>query len=218
MQNWQFLGEIQERHRIIFNYQTLCDDVDALNTRQETRIMANNDSFANWFTAKPAEVIGILSYAVHNVYWKEMQSTGHFHTSSPSTSQRSNSGPMDQFVRRYPKHARFKINARIINYPEIESIVNLKSHSINKYVVIRGTVIRIGEIKPLVLSMDFQCRRCGGSSRYEFPDGKIPPITNCPNPNNTRCKGKNPLPLHGTAKCIDFQKLRLFHFVHNVIP
>ena len=160
----------------------------------------------------------MLSCAVASCYFRGYR--GYTQTSpSPSPSSKdklqeylTNSQPNWQTTvatQKYDKERRFMIQARIINFDKINSLKELKSHSIEKFVVIRGTVIRIGLIKPLVLSMDYQCRRCGGSSNFEFPDGKIVPVIDCPSQNNTRCKSKNPRPLTNTAKCIDFQKIRI---------
>ena len=160
---------------------------------------------------KPGLVIAMISCAVASCYFRS--GTGPRSTNSfSSLLYAQNSQPNLQtlaLTQKYPKSMRFKINARIINFDFVNSLKQLKSHSIDKFVVIRGTVIRIGSIKPLVVSMDYQCRRCSGTSNFEFPDGKIVPIIDCPSENNLRCKSKHPRPLTNTAKCIDFQKIRI---------
>ena len=40
---------------------------------------------------------------------------------------------------------------------------------------VRGTVVRVSGIKPLILQMDFACARCGVLMTCRFTDGKFTP-------------------------------------------
>eukprot|EP01083_Nonionella_stella_P147960 467634_1 len=200
------MNEIREHHRILFNFQTLKQDADALNTHPDPSKHICSGPFYKFFIQRPALLISLLSCAAAHCYFTFSQNT---HTHNTGKEEMQPEQATHFTTQKYPKHSRFKITARIINFDKINCLKDLKSHSIEKYVVIRGTVIRIGTIKPLVLSIDYQCVRCGGSSTYEFPDGKINPVTGCPSATNTRCKSKNSRPLHDTAKCIDHQKIRV---------
>lgn len=40
---------------------------------------------------------------------------------------------------------------------------------------VRGTVVRVSGIRPLILQMDFACARCGAVATCRFPDGKFTP-------------------------------------------
>ena len=44
-----------------------------------------------------------------------------------------------------------------------------------RLVSIRGTVLRVSGIRPLVLQMDFACSKCGTTMTCPFPDGKFTP-------------------------------------------
>lgn len=202
------LKEINDNHRILINYQHLVNDANILN--QDSRTKVCHGPFDKFIIQKPGLVVAMISCAVASCYFRSgIGGRMNMRIKSDTNIYTQNSKPTLQTFRHYRKSMRFKINARIVNFDFVNSLKELKSHSIERFVVIRGTVIRIGLIKPLVVSMDYQCRRCSGTSNFEFLDGKIVPVVDCPSANNLRCKAKNPRPLTNTAKCIDFQKIRI---------
>jgi hypothetical protein len=46
-------------------------------------------------------------------------------------------------------------------------------------VTIRGTVVRMSHIRPLIVEMGFSCAKCGAEQRAAFPDGRFAPPTSC---------------------------------------
>ena len=72
-----------------------------------------------------------------------------------------------------------KVNARIYNYEPITPMRSLKSKLIGKFIAIRGTVIRVSNIKPLVLKMGFKCSKCGAINTVRFNEGIYETPTNC---------------------------------------
>ncbi len=49
-----------------------------------------------------------------------------------------------------------------------------------RLVSVRGTVVRVSGIRPLVVQMDFACSKCGTATACSFPDGKFtPPQARC---------------------------------------
>lgn len=107
----------------------------------------------------------------------------------------------------------YKINCRIINLNKITKIKELKSGLLGKFVSIRGTVTRVTKLKPIILSMNFKCKKCDNIFNIEFPDGKLLPVINCLY--NKNCKGKFPEKIMKTAKMIDFQKIRIQELSNN---
>lgn len=49
----------------------------------------------------------------------------------------------------------------------------IKSHLINKFICLRGTVLRVSSIKVLVESIQFQCHDCKTKMTVHFTDGKV---------------------------------------------
>ncbi|KAK3445343.1 hypothetical protein EUGRSUZ_A01177 [Eucalyptus grandis] len=100
-----------------------------------------------------------------------------------------------------------KVNIRLYNYPEsMIALKNLKAAYIDKLVSLRGTVVKVSTVKPLVVEMTFDCAKCKSSIKRIFPDGKFSPPAMC---NLHGCKSKNFVPIRSTARAIDFQKIRL---------
>ncbi|CAN0881363.1 Probable DNA helicase MCM8, partial [Linum grandiflorum] len=98
------------------------------------------------------------------------------------------------------------INIRLYNHPEsMIALKNLKAAYIDKLVSIRGTVVKVSTVRPLVVQMNFECEKCKSNILRVFPDGKFSPPYIC---NFNGCKSKTFKPLRSSAKAIDFQKIR----------
>ncbi|PSR98198.1 DNA helicase [Actinidia chinensis var. chinensis] len=103
---------------------------------------------------------------------------------------------------------RTKINIRLHNYPEsFIALKNLKAAYIDRLVSVRGTVVKVSTVRPLVVQMSFSCTKCGADIQRNFPDGKFSPPINCNN--YPGCKSRTFNPIRSTAQLIDFQKIRL---------
>ncbi|XP_048321240.2 probable DNA helicase MCM8 isoform X2 [Ziziphus jujuba] len=100
-----------------------------------------------------------------------------------------------------------KVNIRLHNHPESLIVLkNLKAAYIDKLVSVRGTVVKVSTVRPLVVEMGFDCAKCKTMIPRIFPDGKFSPPPVC---NFAGCKSKNFNPIRSTARTIDFQKIRL---------
>lgn len=100
-----------------------------------------------------------------------------------------------------------KINIRPYNYPEsMIALKNLKAAYIDKLVSVRGTVVKAGTVRPLVVRMNFECSKCKSEILRIFPEGKFSPPLVC---TLHGCKSKTFTPIRASARKIDFQKIRL---------
>ncbi|XP_052174144.1 probable DNA helicase MCM8 [Diospyros lotus] len=100
-----------------------------------------------------------------------------------------------------------KINIRLHNYPESSiTLRNLKAAYIGRLVSVRGTVVKVSTVRPLVIQMSFSCTKCGTNIIRNFPDGKFSPPPTCV---MLGCKSRTFNPDRSTARTIDFQKIRL---------
>lgn len=75
-----------------------------------------------------------------------------------------------------------------------------------KLVTIRGTVVRISPIKPLVQSASFACGKCGSEQHVVFKEGIFTLPMKC---GVDGCRSKNFNLLKRTAQSIDWQKIRV---------
>ncbi|XP_057535732.1 probable DNA helicase MCM8 isoform X2 [Amaranthus tricolor] len=100
-----------------------------------------------------------------------------------------------------------KLNIRLHNYPEsMIALKNLKAAYIDRLVSVRGTVVKVSTVRPLVMQMTFKCIQCGADIIRFFPDGKFSPPATCI---MRCCKGKTFAPIRSSAQSVDFQKIKL---------
>ncbi|XP_058110155.1 probable DNA helicase MCM8 isoform X2 [Magnolia sinica] len=100
-----------------------------------------------------------------------------------------------------------RINIRLHNHPESTiALKNLKASYIGRLVSVRGTVVKVSTVRPLVVQMNFACGKCGAVITRIFPDGKYSPPMACV---FHGCKSRTFTPIRSTARPIDFQKIRL---------
>ncbi|KAF5750356.1 DNA helicase MCM8 isoform X1 [Tripterygium wilfordii] len=100
-----------------------------------------------------------------------------------------------------------KINIRLHNDPEsMIALKNLKAAYIDKLVSVRGTVVKVSTVRPLVIQMSFECEKCKTNITRMFPDGKFSPPPSCP---LQGCRSRTFLPIRPSAQSVDFQKIRI---------
>ena len=71
---------------------------------------------------------------------------------------------------------------------------------------VKGTVVRVSSIKPMVTAMDFVCAKCEQSTRCAFSDGLFEQPTKC---GTEGCRGRSFAPDHSSAAAVDWQKVRV---------
>ena len=100
-----------------------------------------------------------------------------------------------------------KVQMRLTEYSaSLTNIRLMKSSCIGKLVSLKGTVVRMSSIRPLVQQLDFVCSKCGMTMSCKFPDGKYTPPSSC---GTDGCKSRQFSPMRSTAQCVDWQKIRL---------
>ncbi|XP_024985408.1 probable DNA helicase MCM8 [Cynara cardunculus var. scolymus] len=100
-----------------------------------------------------------------------------------------------------------KVNIRLHNHPEsMIALKNLKAAYIERLVSVRGTVVKVSTVRPLVVQMSFICTKCGTTIPRDFPDGKFSPPSVCV---IHGCKSRTFNPIRSSARPIDFQKIRI---------
>jgi DNA helicase MCM8 len=99
---------------------------------------------------------------------------------------------------------------RIYNLNPITPLRSLRGNSVGKFVAVRGTVVRVSNIRQQVTSMQFECTKCGDVFGRQFADYKYNPPTSCP---TDKCRSRTFLPKRETAETIDWQKIRIQEIV-----
>eukprot|EP01094_Clydonella_sp_ATCC50884_P002987 TRINITY_DN1229_c0_g1_i1.p1 TRINITY_DN1229_c0_g1~~TRINITY_DN1229_c0_g1_i1.p1 ORF type:complete len:761 (-),score=246.51 TRINITY_DN1229_c0_g1_i1:1651-3933(-) len=98
------------------------------------------------------------------------------------------------------------IRVRIIGFEPLVGIRSIKTNSINQFIAVRGTVIRTGNISPLMVSMNFVCAKCEAAYTQFFQDGKYTVPTRCFTRN---CRSRAFDPVYSSAKSRDSQTLKI---------
>eukprot|EP00917_Polyrhabdina_sp_WS-2016_P012199 GHVP01026853.1.p1 GENE.GHVP01026853.1~~GHVP01026853.1.p1 ORF type:complete len:398 (+),score=72.30 GHVP01026853.1:408-1601(+) len=92
------------------------------------------------------------------------------------------------------------------NFPNISQIEDLKSDSVGKFVRLLGSAVRVSPIRPLAVSIDFTCVKCGTLSRMPLENGIFQTPSECI---IKGCRSRIFAPLRKNAETIDWQKVRL---------
>ncbi|AQK94356.1 minichromosome maintenance 8 [Zea mays] len=101
---------------------------------------------------------------------------------------------------------RNKINIRLYNTGAAIALKKLKAAFIKKLVTVRGTVLKVSTVKPLVLWLKFRCMKCRKEIPRVFCDGKFSPPMSC---TIQGCKSRSFIPDRSSAQLMDFQKIRI---------
>eukprot|EP01134_Creolimax_fragrantissima_P001797 CFRG1797T1 len=121
-----------------------------------------------------------------------------------------------QIIVNYKKDPRIsqisKIEVILFNHSPMTSLRQLTSSSIGRFISIKGTVVRVSNIKPRVSSMAFTCNSCGDSQAQYFTDGTYEVPQQC---HTFECKGKIFTPERTSANTvtIDYQTIRIQEMV-----
>ncbi|KAF5924918.1 hypothetical protein HPG69_008592, partial [Diceros bicornis minor] len=100
------------------------------------------------------------------------------------------------------------IHARVYNYEPLTQLKNVRANYYGKYIALRGTVVRVSNIKPLCTKMAFLCGACGEVQSFSLPDGKYNLPTKCPVP---VCRGKSFTALRSSPLTVtmDWQSIKI---------
>ncbi|KAH0513946.1 DNA helicase MCM8 [Microtus ochrogaster] len=98
--------------------------------------------------------------------------------------------------------------SRVYNYEPLTHLKSIRANCYGKYISVRGTVVRVGNIKPLCTKMAFRCAACGEIQSFPLPDGKYNLPTKCPVP---ACRGKSFAPLCSSplTVTVDWQLIKI---------
>lgn len=95
---------------------------------------------------------------------------------------------------------------RIYNFTPLTPVKMLRGTSVGKFVTIKGTVVRVSNIRQQLVSMYFECVRCGEKQFRSFTDYKYSVPVRCP---TEKCRSRVFTPLRDTAETTDWQKIRV---------
>jgi DNA helicase MCM8 len=86
----------------------------------------------------------------------------------------------------------------------------LKSNALGQFVTVRGTVVRVSGVRPIVRRMNFECAKCGEIETVALVDGKYQAPLKC-----DHCKAKTMVAKRTDADSVDWQNICLQEIVEN---
>lgn len=81
-----------------------------------------------------------------------------------------------------------RIHVMVSNLEPLTALRDLKSTVVNKFVALRGTVVRVSNIRPIVTVAEFECAKCDGLQTLRIEDGRFAQPTHCSASGSCRSK------------------------------
>ncbi|XP_069464372.1 DNA helicase MCM8 [Ambystoma mexicanum] len=179
--------EIERKGSILVDYKELLQDED----------LVEQIPISSELRDMPEKILDCMGLAIHQVLTKDLE--------SQATQLMEQEGlPEDEAPIIYVPH----IHARVYNYEPLTPLKNVRANCYGKYVSLRGTVVRVSNIKPLCTKLAFVCNMCGKEQSHCLPDGKFTLPTKCPIP---ECRGRQFTPNRSSpfTSTVDWQSIKV---------
>ncbi|XP_011369431.1 DNA helicase MCM8 [Pteropus vampyrus] len=180
--------EIERKGSILVDFKELTNDEEI------AKLIPN---VANELRDTPEKTLACMGLAIHQVLTKDLEKHA-----AELQAQEGLSRDGETMVN--VPH----IHARVYNYEPLTQLKNVRANYYGKYVALRGTVVRVSNIKPLCTKMAFLCAACGEVQSFSLPDGKYNLPTKCPVPT---CRGKSFTALRSSPLTVtmDWQSIKI---------
>ncbi|XP_055028759.2 DNA helicase MCM8 isoform X1 [Misgurnus anguillicaudatus] len=106
------------------------------------------------------------------------------------------------------------ISARLYNVEPLTPLKSLRANLYGKFVAIRGTVVRVSNIKPLCIKLAFTCNTCGDTQNVTLPDGKYSAPIKCL---QAECRGRTFTPNRSSplTLTVDWQTVKVQELISD---
>uniref|UniRef100_A0A2K6RWZ3 DNA helicase MCM8 n=1 Tax=Rhinopithecus roxellana TaxID=61622 RepID=A0A2K6RWZ3_RHIRO len=180
--------EIERKGSILVDFKELIEDDEVTNLIPDT---------ANELRDAPEKTLACMGLAIHQVLTKDLE-----RHAAELQAQEGLSSDGETMVN--VPH----IHARVYNYEPLTQLKNVRANYYGKYIALRGTVVRVSNIKPLCTKMAFLCAACGEVQSFPLPDGKYSLPTKCPVP---ACRGRSFTALRSSPLTVtmDWQSIKI---------
>ncbi|XP_049724754.1 DNA helicase MCM8 [Elephas maximus indicus] len=180
--------EIERKGSILVDFKELTKDDEVAN------LIPN---IANELRDTPEKTLACMGLAIHQILTKDLERHA-------AELQAQEGLPSDGETMVNVPH----VHARVYNYEPLTQLKNVRANYYGKYIALRGTVVRVSNIKPLCTKMAFLCAACGEIQSCSLTDGKYNPPTKCPVP---ACRGKSFTALRSSPLTVtmDWQSIKI---------
>ncbi|KAG8430836.1 hypothetical protein GDO86_019917 [Hymenochirus boettgeri] len=179
--------EIEQKGSILVDYKDILQDKDLI----------SSVPLSSELKEMPDKILDCMGLAIHQVLTKDLER--HAAELQEQEGLHTEEAPIVNVP---------CIHARVFNYEPLTQLKNLRANLYGKYVALRGTVVRVGNIKPLCIKMAFTCNMCGDVQSFPLPDGKYAVPTKCPVP---ECQGRSFIANRGSplTVTVDWQTIKV---------
>ncbi|XP_007950670.1 DNA helicase MCM8 [Orycteropus afer afer] len=180
--------EIERKGSILVDFKELMKDDEI------TNLIPN---IANELRDTPEKTLACMGLAIHQILTKDLE-----RHAAELQAQEGLSSDGETMVN--VPH----IHARVYNYEPLTHLKSVRANYYGKYIALRGTVVRVSNIKPLCTKMAFLCAACGEIQSLSLTDGKYTLPTKCPVP---ACRGKSFTALRSSPLTVtmDWQSIKI---------
>jgi DNA helicase MCM8 len=105
-----------------------------------------------------------------------------------------------------PRCAPRPLRARFVEVVPLDAFVKLDSLSVNRLVSVRGSVMRVSPVRPILSIAAFVCNTCGAETLITLLQGKYEPPASC---KSQGCRGQKFNVNHAACVTEDWQQLTL---------
>ncbi|XP_076463609.1 DNA helicase MCM8-like [Babylonia areolata] len=191
--SWQKLYNLEDidvKGFVIVDYKELSSD---------PMIMEGYPELETELRDKPERVLPCLGLAVHQLV------THHHRNEAAAVARELGEATGESGEENYVAPL---IRTRVVNFGTPLPLKSLKANYYGKFVSVKGTVVRVSNIKPMCTTLAFECITCQSEQSLSLPDGKYITPTKCPGEN---CKGKTFVPKRSSSltETIDWQTIRV---------
>ncbi|XP_054033214.1 DNA helicase MCM8 isoform X2 [Dryobates pubescens] len=180
--------EIERKGSILVDYKEIAED------KELTKAIPN---ISTELRDMPQKILDCMGLAIHQVLTKDLERHA-------AELQVQEGLPLDgEPIINVPL-----IHARVYNYEPLTQLRNLRANCYGKYLALRGTVVRVSNIKPLCTKLAFVCGTCGDVQSVPLPDGKYTLPTKCLVP---ECRGRSFTPDRSSplTTTVDWQSVKV---------
>ncbi|KAJ8894051.1 hypothetical protein PR048_006661 [Dryococelus australis] len=184
--------DIEERKSFTINIKTVISDIDF------TALWPN---FLEELTETPDYTLSCMGLAMHQYVRTALED--HVRLQLQGTDSESD---------RIPPVNLPMVRAHPTNFEPVTQLKNLKASYYGKLASVRGTIIRVGNVKLLCTWMAFHCTSCLSLQCVKQPEGIFTQPTACIGEN---CKNRIFVPLHSSeyTQTVNWQSIRLQELV-----
>ncbi|XP_047500985.1 DNA helicase MCM8-like [Penaeus chinensis] len=197
-------SEIEDRRAFHVNLKVLLEDGPVKEKIQEISDLVLNS---------PQRIISCLGLALHQLMTKEVDAELREEAAEvlAAGGESVDEASLKALV---PEADLPLIHARLVNHCKLTPLKVLKANYYGKLVSIKGTVVRVGSIKPLCTRLAFTCLGCSTVHGVTQTEGRYTVPSLCPVQN---CRSRSFVPdrSHKLTHTVDWQSFRLQEIISD---